>query len=329
MTPLGIPVSTFVLGQLISVWATYVCEPPSNYESVPYVLTCTPVNPQPGTQQFLRIEPESCETYSQYRTPLDCTVAGSQPKCFPGLVTLGSYLKTGHDEVRGLRVLVCVRSVGNRKQVRPLKRDAELELREVTVYDHTASCVLTLWESQVASAVSWQANDTILLISSPKWKPSPPSRNAAAQADGSISIDYLTMLDVDPDFSDAHWLRKWAKERTKKEEVSTPFPADLWNVDVAMHGPVRALFTIAEVEDFARGEPVAIFTGKLSVVVLDVNLVDLWFKKTLCCVDWYHCPGRSECWAFANLVVTVAGCPCTRTRPLLPASIAPPNALSA
>lgn len=285
--PLRIHAASFVLGQLITVWATYVCEPPSTHEAVPFVLNCTSINPDAGTQQFLRIERETSETEAQYRLPLDSAVPGTQPKCLPGLVTLGAYLRTGHDEVRGLRILVCIRSIGNRKRVHTSSRDTDIELREVTVYDHTASCTLTLWESQIDSAVGWQVSKTILLISSPKWRPAVSTGRQASKASGSLSIGRTTLVDVDPDFPDACWLRNWVKAHIKRDSICMPFPRDQWNIELAMHGPDRSLFTIAEVEEFARSNPGAVFTGKLSVVILEVNLSDLYFKKTLFCVDWY------------------------------------------
>jgi hypothetical protein len=282
--PLGIPANTFSLGQLVSVWATYVGEPSANQDAVPFVSTCTAVNPGPGSRQFLRLEPESSETFHLYRTPLDFQSASQS---LQGLVTLDSFIKTGHDNVCGLRVLVCVRSVGARKRIRPQGRDNDIELQEVAVFDHTFSCILSLWETQTKSTASWIPDTTILLLTSPRWKPWNRPTDTTSQAKGSIGIDQKTLVEVNPNFSDAAWLRKWAKDRTKKEAVGTDFPLQFWDVEDAMHGPIRTLYTIAEVEDYAREEPEWTFTGKLSLIILDTSMADLWFKKAFCCTDWF------------------------------------------
>lgn len=100
-----------------------------------------------------------------------------------------------------------------------------------------------------------------------------------------IGIDHVTLVEVDPAFPDADWLRKWAKERMKREAVYVPFPQDVCEQD----SPDEfggALFTIAEIEEQVRANPSVCFTGKLSLLVLDVGLRDAWFNKTLCCTDW-------------------------------------------
>ncbi|KAH6665918.1 hypothetical protein F5X68DRAFT_250020 [Plectosphaerella plurivora] len=232
LMPLGIPSDTFSLGQLVS--------PSPNQDAVPFVLTCTSINPGPGTRQFLCIEPESPESQRLYRLPLDLVSAYESLK---GLVTLDSFIKTGHDDVSGLRILVC----------------------KVVVFDHTTSCVMSLWETQTKSTTSWIPETTILLLTSPKWKPWNRPTDSASEAKGSIALDHRTLVEVDPDFEDAAWLRRWAENRTKKDVISLKFPSYLWDVDAAMNGPVRALFPLP------------------SVVIVDTSMADLWFKKTFCC----------------------------------------------
>ena len=284
LMPLGIPSDTFSLGQLVSVWATYVGEPSPNQDAVPFVLTCTSINPGPGTRQFLCIEPEPPQSQHLYRRPLDLE---SPYESLQGLVTLDSFIKTGHDDVSGLRILVCVRSVGAKKHKRPQGRNNEIELQEVVVFDHTTSCVMSLWETQTKSTASWTPETTILLLTSPKWKPWNRPTDSASEAKGSIALDHRTLVEVDPDFDDATWLRRWADNRTKKDVVGLKFPSHLWDVNNAMNGPVRALFTIAEVEECARGNTDWKFTGKLSLIIVDTSMADLWFKKAFCCTTWY------------------------------------------
>lgn len=73
----------------------------------------------------------------------------------------------------------------------------------------------------------------------------------------------------------------------KKESVIVPFPTDTWDLELAMHGTDRILYTLAELEDQVRNQgPARDFAGKLSVVVLEMNLMEHWRKNTTCCTDW-------------------------------------------
>lgn len=291
--PLGIPPSELVLGQLVTAWATYVGEPPTGLVSVPFVMTCTPINPNPGTRQFIQFRQDSQESQLLYRTPLGLEPTVAQAKTLPGLMTLGAYLKTGHDDVRGVQILVCVRSVGARKRIRPHGREKDIELQEITVCDNTTSCALTLWETQISSARAWRPNETILLLTSPRWRTWRRGGKTAPLKAG-LGIDHATVIDVDPVFHDAAWLRKWMSGRTK-ERVCIPFPEHIWDSRAALNGlGATALFTLAEVDDFARMDTEAEFTGKLSLVILDMGLSELWFRKQFCYTEWYEYPSRSS-----------------------------------
>ncbi|KAI0016178.1 hypothetical protein F4780DRAFT_783465 [Xylariomycetidae sp. FL0641] len=53
-----------------------------------------------------------------------------------------------------------------------------------------------------------------------------------------------------------------------------------------MDGPGRTLFTVAEIEEQVRHPgPVADFTGKLHVIILEMGLMEHWRKGSTCCVE--------------------------------------------
>ncbi|KAM0287490.1 hypothetical protein ACHAQH_000443 [Verticillium albo-atrum] len=220
-----------------------------------------------------------------HRLPLGSEKSEQTLRPLSGLMTLGVYGKTGHDDVHGVMLLVCVSSIGGRRQVRKTGTEKLLELIEVIVCDNTGGCVLTLWEDKIDSSRLWTPNETILHIVNPKQQ---LQRGGGSnfQAGVGIGIDHATLVDVDPRGPDADWLRKWAKDRLKKGGVCTPFPENIWDAEDAVNGPVRALFTIAEVDDFARSDPYLKFTGKLSLLIVDMGLMSLWQRKMLCCTDW-------------------------------------------
>lgn len=95
----------------------------------------------------------------------------------------------------------------------------------------------------IDSANDWQPGKTILLISNPGYK-------LQYWGKGSIGIQHSTMIDVDPDFPDADWLRKYAVEMTKKESMCQDFPKDVWDVEAAEYGVNVILFKLADVDEW-------------------------------------------------------------------------------
>ncbi|KAF9882057.1 hypothetical protein CkaCkLH20_00093 [Colletotrichum karsti] len=272
LVPIGIPVSYLVIGQLVTIWASWAgAAASSHHGSIPFVTMYTPINPADvGTKQFIQFIPDTPDTQNLYRVPLEHELDEEKPrKPLPGLMTLGQYLKTGHD-TRGSRIIVCVKSIGSRKRIPVQDGTREAELLEVT-------------EDKANSARLWKPNETILLFTNPKFVaprdtkpyPTPPG----------IGLSYNTLVDVDPAFPDGDWLRQWVKGRVKKESVYIPFPQDVWDVEDAVHGPIRPLFTLAEVDDFARTDPATDFTGKLSLTILGIDLLGHYRRKMLCCVE--------------------------------------------
>jgi hypothetical protein len=129
-------------------------------------------------------------------------------------------------------------------------------------------------------------NHTVLLISQP-WCRINERTNNQAESHAEIGIGYSSIVNVDPDFPETAWLRTKIQDMAKKESVIVPFPTDTWDIQLAIHGPGRTLYTLAEVEDQVRNDcPASNFTGKLSVVVFEMNLMDHWRKNTTFGIDW-------------------------------------------
>lgn len=145
-------------------------------------------------------------------------------------MTLKAYLSTGYDMAEG-RILVCVRSVGPRRIVHSKKRQCDLDMVDVSIFDDTATCVLKLWQDKVPSAKTWIPNRTILLISKPTCRQDDPHSG--------LGIGYTSMVDVDPEFPDADWLRDKVKNMSKRQSVHIPFPYDTWDINLAIRGPKR------------------------------------------------------------------------------------------
>ncbi|KAK2003190.1 hypothetical protein LX36DRAFT_625427 [Colletotrichum falcatum] len=284
LVPIGIPVSRLVIGQLVTVWASWIgTAAGSNHGNIPFVTMYTPINPADiGTKQFIQFLRHTPENQRLCRVPLEYDGHGQTSRLLPGLMTLGQYLKTGHD-TQGARIIVCIKGLGVSKRIMIQERTKEAELLEVSVCDDTASCVLTLWEDKARSAKLWKPNETILLLTNPKFVP--PRDTKLLPTTASISLNYNTLVDVDPNFQDANWLREWVAKRVERDAVFLPFPEGVWDAEVAVHGPVRPLFTLAEVDDFARADPATEFTGKLNLTVLGISLLELRRRKMMFCTE--------------------------------------------
>jgi hypothetical protein len=177
------------------------------------------------------------------RTPLEYR----KGKPLQGLMTLDSYLGSGgHDGVIGAKILVCVKSIGAKKRI-SRKTGGESDLAEVKLFDNTGDIRWTLWGEIIESAKDWQPGKTILLISNPGY------RVEMYSGKGSVGIQQGTMVDVDPEFPDAEWLRKFALGLTKKESLCAEFPEELFDEDVvegAEYGVNRIMFRLAEIDDW-------------------------------------------------------------------------------
>ncbi|KAK7908413.1 hypothetical protein PG985_015716 [Apiospora marii] len=271
---------TPILGQRVTIWSTYLSHAKKgDIGHIPLVHCSTTV--YPGRNQAAHIafhqDPPDSEEASLIRAPLEFDP--ETPDDLRGLMTLRSFLDAGFDMGDG-RVLVCVKSVGPRKFVQPKNRNTPQGLVEVGIFDETATSVLTLWGAQTDSAQSWRPSRTTLLISSPSYR-----RRGHEDEIMSIGIKYSTMIEVDPDFPAVHWLHRKITRMMKMDSIVTPFPEGLWDIETTVQGPARVLFTLSEVEEAVRqsGGQCADFNGKVSVIILGMNLMDLWRDvKTYC-----------------------------------------------
>lgn len=95
-------------------------------------------------------------------------------------------------------------------------------------------------------------------------------------------------MDIDPHTPDAVWLRKWALRQKSREAVNPPFPEDgTFDINAVTSGPVRCLFTIAELDEFARALPGETFQGYLNVIIMECRLLECSKRRMLfsgdCC----------------------------------------------
>jgi hypothetical protein len=156
------------------------------------------------------------------------------------------------------------------------------ELISLGIFDDTSDGLLTLYSSMCDSASLFVPSKTVLLISNPGWR---IEKMAKPTLSGNSRID------VDPDMGDARRLRALAQRLTKKEHVNPPFPIADDMVEGFVNAAVRALYTLADVDDVARSlsnrgskEPVA---GYLSVIITELNIVTPFKRNMLmsneCC----------------------------------------------
>ena len=161
-----------------------------------------------------------------------------------GLMTIESYLKGGYDGVTGAKILVCIKSVGGVRRVEK-KTGGWGELMDVLLFDHTGEVKMTVWSEVIESVKEWQAGKTVLLISNPGWKVAWNGKG------GSVGVTRQTMIDVEPVFGDADWLRRYAVGLRKKESVSLEVPEGVFDIEAATGGIVRMLFTLAELDTWS------------------------------------------------------------------------------
>jgi hypothetical protein len=135
-----------------------------------------------------------------------------------------------------------VKSIGGRKKI-SRKDGGESELVDVLLFDHTGEVRLTVWNEMIDSAKSWIAGETILLVTSPGYK-------VGYLGKGNLGFVGATMVDVEPEFADAEWLRKYAAGLKKKQSLCVGFPEGVWDVEATEYGVNRMLFTLAELDNW-------------------------------------------------------------------------------
>lgn len=103
-----------------------------------------------------------------------------------------------------------------------------------------------------------------------------------------LSLTSATIIDVDPAIPDADWLRRWALRLKTREAINPPFPKDVFDdAQLVRTGPIRCLFTIADLDEFIRCAPEETFQGYLSLLIMEFKLVEYWKRHMLlsgeCC----------------------------------------------
>lgn len=223
------------LGLLLTIWTPYIGTVVSNKAYIiPNAPNISSIFPDREGSVHIVIHRNS-DVGDTCHLPLEY----SKQKPLPGIKTLKDYI-AGAYEVKNNRLLVCVKSIGPKRKITN-KKGGVNELTEVTVFDDTAETVLKLWGEQGNSARDWKPSETILLFLNPNF------RNEAHGC--SLGLSHATMVDVDPDFPDAEYIRKYAVSLNKKESMDQTFPEDLWDIDATMTAANRILFTIADVDD--------------------------------------------------------------------------------
>ncbi|KAH7025740.1 uncharacterized protein B0I36DRAFT_248255 [Microdochium trichocladiopsis] len=264
-----------LLGQRVTIWASFIgVSVGGEFNQTPCSTSVYPG--RSGTTHIVfHKDSDGCDLF---RSPLRMTDADTGD--LPGLMTLQEFLNTGF-EYEEAKILVCVRSVGLRRTVRARTREVPINLVEVGIFDHTASIMLTLWGDVTPSAGSWVPNKTVLLISMPKYNPEKCDIGQPAR----ISLNYNSIVEVNPTFGRAEWLRSTIERRRQREAFFIHFPSEEWNKALAPKGAERVLYTIAEMEERITSDDSTSFTGKLNVMVLQVSLLEHWRLETIGCTE--------------------------------------------
>ncbi len=190
---------------------------------------------------------------------------------------------------------MCVKSIGSTKKIAK-KTGGECELVDVVLFDHTGDVKMTLWNELIESAREWVSGKTILLVSNPGYKVGYGSK-------GSVGVQFHSMIEVEPEFEESDWLRKYAEGLTKKESLMLEFPKGMWNIEAAEYGVVRMLFTLAELDSWyaidrnlahvvkltvhrVRSDGHHTFAGFINVTIMDISLSSLHRRNMLMCAEW-------------------------------------------
>ncbi|KAF2209754.1 hypothetical protein CERZMDRAFT_46572 [Cercospora zeae-maydis SCOH1-5] len=278
------------LGSLVSVWVNHI----SNGENAMLSSSTAPLFTSifPGRDRNCHIMlHENSDDGKMYRTPLEY----KENVSINGLMTLENFTKGGYDVVDA-KLLVVVKSIGAKRKV--TRRDSSVtENINVQVHDDTGEATLGLWGTTASSPLASQPGETVLLLQAPGWK---IGRNTY------LSLTSATIIDVDPAIPDTAWLRKWSLRLRTREAINPPFPQDIFSADDIRGSSLRCLYTIADLDEFARcSHPIetTIFQGYLSVLITEFKLIDYWKRQMLLSGECCNIP------IYANaLVAKCKGC---------------------
>lgn len=176
-----------------------------------------------------------------------------------------------------------------------------MENMNIQVHDDTAGATFGLWGTSALSPTGslgaseahnliggikknmapWKAGETVLLLESPGWK---FGRGTY------LSLTTTTITDVDPKIADADWLRCWAMRHNIREAINPPFPEGVFDLVALTTSPLRCLYTFADLDKFARAAPQETFQGYLSVISMEVKLLENWKRGMLMCGECCSMP---------------------------------------
>ncbi|KAF2848109.1 hypothetical protein T440DRAFT_401927 [Plenodomus tracheiphilus IPT5] len=264
------------LGQLLTVWTVHVSNSSDHNSLAPSSAPLfTSIFPE-GERNCHVMLHENSDDGTQFKRPFGC----SDSRLLEGLMTLKGFTDGGYD-VEEPKVLVCVKSIGARK--RYMNRNGTTsDLVSLGIFDNTADATLTLYSSLCSSASTLTPSHTILLISNPGWRIDKTAK---------LSLNANSRVDIDPDLADARRLRALAQRLTKKDHVNPAFPIPELEMNELVKefetATQRPLFTLADVDDFARSNPRERILGYLSVIITELNIVTPFNRNMLmsneCC----------------------------------------------
>ncbi|PQE19197.1 nucleic acid-binding protein [Rutstroemia sp. NJR-2017a BBW] len=278
------------LGSLLSIWTAFISASPKS-ESGSTISTGSSsavsvyANMFPGRNRSdcVMIMAENEGSRGVCRVPMGAV--GSGGKELNGLMTLESWKNGGWDGVPGARILVCVGGIDAAKTVKRKDKEGKeigsVSVREVELVDHTGSVVWSIWGEDLNSSLeSWEGKGTVLLITEPVFK-------VGLRGKTGLVLGRNTWVDVEPECADARWLRRWWRGRERRRaRVGLRIPEGVFEKE-GWDGPRPALFKLADVDEWARDGPYQTFTGFISVIILDVYLVQNYRRNMLmyteCC----------------------------------------------
>jgi hypothetical protein len=120
------------------------------------------------------------------------------------------------------------------------RNGASSELISISVFDDTGEASLTLFGAACSSASTWKPSYTVLLISNPGWR---------IDRSTNLTLNANTTVHVNPNMSDALWLRALAQRLTKTEHVNPPFPYGVFDIEAAETAEVRILYNLADIDE--------------------------------------------------------------------------------
>ncbi|KAF2742069.1 hypothetical protein M011DRAFT_413337 [Sporormia fimetaria CBS 119925] len=245
------------LGQLVTLWTVHVSHGEQTSLASPSAPLFTSIFPERERSTYLFRHAQDDDP-TLCRRPYGCDFLEPMP-C---LLTLKNFVNGGY-EMNEARLLLCVKGMGSRKTF-TTKNGYSSELVSVRVFDDTAEAILTITGSLCNSVSLWRPCHTVLLVSNPSWRLEKTTK---------LGLKSNTRIDIDPDTSDALWLRSFADRLTKNEHVNPPFPDSVFDLEYAKTAPTRVLYTLADIDEFARENPKECFVGYISVILADINLV--------------------------------------------------------